>query len=150
MKIIITESQLKKVLLEQKKPIPINLADRKSTELIDKYCAKFQVPKEIIDSCIPELKKETMDRIDRKIKEITKDMEVTSMFQKLINKLKNKITPLLINVSSNCLYHQYGYLNYNPNQEVKKILDFAYNEIYKELNTFKFKTLGAVFITKKM
>jgi hypothetical protein len=145
---------VKKVLEEQNKPIPVDLY--KNPDSVEKYCGTLKIPKEYIDSEIPNLIKKLNDSIEKNISiklEKNPDLDKipgSNKLKKTIERIIGRIKPYLERISTNGLYTTFGYSNYNPLADSSKILEIIYSELYNELqNDFKIKTLAKVFVNKK-
>lgn len=149
MKYIITESKLKEIILtiveQQSKPIPIDLY--KEPNAVEKYCKAVKVPKEIIDSKIPETISNFSKRIEKLTQNIISQYPETKPFKKKFDKILVKIRPLLDSIVVNSIYNKFGYGSYNPNDDAKKAVDIIYGEILSELQNYKL--VADVLINKK-
>jgi hypothetical protein len=148
------EKLVKKVLEEQSKPIPINLYQ--DPNAADKYCKQLKVPKQFVDSEIPNLVKKLNNKVDKEIAEKFdrypefETIPNSKKYKKLIEITVGKIKPYLESISTNGLYKSFGYGDYNPQSDSNKIMEIIYSALYNELQSdFKVKMLANAFINKK-
>jgi hypothetical protein len=148
MKYIITESQYN-LILEQQKPIPVKMRSN-GDEIIEKYCKKHQVPKELIESKLPSAMEELDEGLNKKINSIFTTYPDAKTYSKVIIRTKNKIQPILQNIVKNTVYSDLGYGQYDAQVDAKKVIEIIYSELYNEVNgSFVNKNLLKVAITKK-
>jgi hypothetical protein len=130
MKIILTESQYNK-LIEQ-----------------SSVCKKTQITKAVIDaklkmlpSTIDEISSDVIARITWRM-----DEKYVSMTETLVKKFKPEI--MLINTKK--IYAIFGlYPKYDPSNDLKALLDKAYNELSSTFDkNFVYKTAASVYVTK--
>jgi hypothetical protein len=148
MKYIITESQYN-LILEQQKPIPVKMRSN-GDEIIEKYCKKHQVPKELIESKLPEAMEELNEGLNKKINSIFTTYPDSKTYSKVIIRTKNKIQPILQNIVKNTVYSDFGYGQYDAQVDAKNVIEIIYSELNNEINgSFVNRNLLKAAITKK-
>ena len=145
MKIIISQNQYDLLREQQSKPVQVNLY--KDPDAVEKYCKPIKVDKEIIDSKIPILLGNLTKEINELVGDVIKKFPETKPFQKKFDKILVKIKPILESIVTKSMYSKFGYLDYTPNLDVKKVIDIIYSEILSELKNYKL--VADVMITKK-
>jgi hypothetical protein len=150
MKVLITESQLKGIIKEQqKKPIPIDLSKRDSNHVIGKYCKKVIVPRQIIDAEIPALKTSLNETMNGKIDSFFKINKIDSTYSGIIKDIFRKTQPYMEKISIQLLYRNFGYGNYQPNEDIKKIFEVTYTILNEKFNNFLYKKVAGAFVDEK-
>lgn len=139
------ETNLNSLQEQQSKPIPINLY--KEPNAVGKYCKAQKVPKELVDSKIPDTLANFSEQIEKQVQSVITQYPETKPFKKKFDKLLIKIKPLLETIVTNSIYSRFGYSNYNPNNDAKKAIDIIYSELLSEMKSYSL--LAKALINKK-